>query len=99
MPFAYDVLTDHQLVAEALRITFKWFRYPHIQKVLMYETLSETEFNFMEQWTFQPNVFLDISSYLDKKIDTMKIFENERDVPTPLSKKWKNHAVPGSITG
>ena len=46
IPFAYDVHTDHQIIARALQSTFKWFRYPHIKKVYMYETPSETEFNF-----------------------------------------------------
>ena len=77
MPFAHDVHTDHQLVAKALQSTFKWFRYPHIKKVLMYETPSETEFNFIEDRTFCPNVFVDISSYLDNKVETMKIFNGE----------------------
>ena len=45
MPFAQDVHTDHQIIANAIQSSIKWFRYPSIQKVLMYETLSETNFN------------------------------------------------------
>jgi N-acetylglucosamine malate deacetylase 1 len=86
MPFAYDVHTDHQIIAKAMQATFKWFRYPHIQKVLMYETLSETEFNFIEKRTFSPNVFVNISDYLDEKIDTMQIYESEiAEFPFPRS--------------
>ena len=40
MPFCGDVHTDHQIIAKALQSTFKWFRHPYIEKVLMYETLS-----------------------------------------------------------
>ena len=88
MPYAYDVHTDHQLIAKALQSTFKWFRYPYIKKVLMYETPSETEFNFLGNRAFQPNVFIDISGYIDKKIDAMKIFESEIcDFPFPRSEK------------
>ena len=88
IPFMYDVHTDHQLVTKALQSTFKWFRYPHIQKVLMYETLSETEFNFMEERTFRPNVFMDITHYLEDKIETMKIYASEMDkFPFPRSEK------------
>ena len=88
MPFAHDVHTDHQLVAKALQSTFKWFRYPHIKKVLMYETPSETEFNFIEGRTFCPNVFVDISNYLDDKINVMNIFDSEMDkFPFPRSEK------------
>ena len=88
MPYAYDVHTDHQIIAKALQSTFKWFRYPHIQKVLMYETLSETEFSFIEKSIFNPNVFVDMSGYLDDKIETMKIYESEMgDFPFPRSEK------------
>ena len=88
MPFTRDVHTDHQLVARALQSTFKWFRYPYIKNVLMYETLSETEFNFVEDRNFWPNVFIDISHYLDDKIEAMKIFDSEiGDFPFPRSEK------------
>ena len=88
IPFSYDVHTDHQIITKALQSTFKWFRYPHLKKILMYETLSETEFNFLENRIFRPNVFMDISEYLDNKIDAMKIFESEMgDFPFPRSEK------------
>lgn len=88
MPFACDVHTDHQFIAKALQSTFKWFRYPHIKKVLMYETPSETEFNFMEERNFRPNVFVNISHYLDDKIEAMKIYNSEiGEFPFPRSEK------------
>ena len=88
MPYAYDVHTDHQIIAKALQSTFKWFRYPHIRKVLMYETSSETEFNFIEKRKFSPNVFVDISYHLNDKIETMKIYAGEMgDFPFPRSEK------------
>jgi len=102
MPFAHDVHTDHQLIAKALQSTFKWFRYPSIKKVLMYETLSETEFNFIEDRAFRPNVFMDISEYLDDKIDTMKIYDNEiGEFPFPRSEKTMRSlaALRGSQSG
>ena len=88
IPFAHDVHTDHQLISKAFQSTFKWFRYPFIKKVLMYETPSETEFNFMDQRKFMPNVFNNISEYEDKKINTMKIYDSEiDDFPFPRSEK------------
>jgi len=88
MPFACDVHTDHQIIAKALQSTLKWFRYPHIKKVYMYETPSETEFNFVEKRAFRPNVFVNISLYIDDKIETMKIYDGEMgDFPFPRSEK------------
>ncbi len=88
MPYYNDVHTDHQLIAKALQSTFKWFRHPSIKKVLMYETLSETEFNFLSNKAFRPNVFVDISEYLNNKIETMKIYKSELGIhPFPRSEK------------
>lgn len=88
MPFAGDVHTDHQYISKALQSTCKWFRYPHMRKVLMYETPSETDFNFIDSTAFSPNVFVEISSYLDEKIETMKIYESEMgEFPFPRSEK------------
>ncbi len=88
MPFVCDVHTDHQTIANALQASIKWFRYPSIQKVLMYETLSETDFNFITYRAFHPNVYVDISKYLDDKIETMKIYTSEfGEHPFPRSEK------------
>ena len=102
MPFAYDVHTDHQLIAKALQSSFKWFRHSHIRKVMMYETLSETEFNFIDKRAFVPNIFFDISKYLDEKIDTFKIYSSEiGEFPFPRSEKCLRSlaALRGSQSG
>jgi len=88
MPYAYDVHTDHQIITKALQSTIKWFRHHHLQRVLMYETPSETEFNFMGKNTFNPNVFVNISNHLNDKIEAMQIYESEiGDFPFPRSEK------------
>ncbi len=88
MPYAHDVHTDHQVIARAVQSTVKWFRYPHIKKVLMYETVSETEFNFIDKNSFRPNVFINISEYLDNKIEIMNIYKAEiENFPFPRSEK------------
>ena len=54
----------------------------------MYETPSETEFNFVENRVFRPNVFVNISRYIDDKIEVMKIYANEMGKsPFPRSEK------------
>ena len=43
----------------------------------MIETLSETEFApSTKEDSFIPNVFVDISKYIDNKIEIMKIYKN-----------------------
>lgn len=84
-----DIHTDHQIAARAILSCTKSFRYPFIKKVLMYECLSETEIapQFQENM-FIPNVFCDITKYIDDKIDTLNIFQTElQKVPLPRNEE------------
>lgn len=85
-----DIHTDHQISSKVIISCTKSFRYPFIKKILMYECLSETEMAppFPES-IFVPNVFSDITEYIDKKIDIMKVYESEVQSP-PLPRNLKN---------
>ena len=84
-----DIHTDHQVTFQAIMSCSKNFRYPFIKKILMYETLSETEFApALNEFTFTSNVFIDISEYFRKKLDIMKIYDSEimsSNLPRSLS--------------
>jgi LmbE family N-acetylglucosaminyl deacetylase len=84
-----DAHSDHRIVFDAVLSCTKSFRYPYVKKVLMYECLSETEFApILPERVFQPNYFVDISNFLDKKIEIMKIFDSELgEHPFPRSIK------------
>jgi len=59
----------------------------------MYETLSETEFApALVENAFIPNTFVDITDYIDTKIEIMKIYETEI-MPDPLPRSA--HAIKG----
>lgn len=82
-----DIHTDHQISFQGIISCTKNFRYPFIKKILMYETLSETEFApALFEYTFTPNVFADISDYFHKKIEIMNIYGPEvMEAPYPRS--------------
>ena len=81
-----DIHTDHQVIADTAMACFKSFRYPYINKVRSYETISETEFTIKENTVFQPNLWIDISNFLEEKIEIMKLYESEiGDPPFPRS--------------
>lgn len=84
-----DAHSDHRIVFDAVMSCTKSFRYPSIKRVLMYECLSETEFApTLPERVFQPNYFVDISDFIDKKIEIMKIFNSELgEHPFPRSVK------------
>ncbi|GAB6076184.1 PIG-L deacetylase family protein [Desulfurobacterium crinifex] len=75
IPFYDDAHSDHRITYNALVPFLKSFRYPFIKKVLMMEIISETDNQF--KGNFKPNVFVDISDYLEKKIEIMKIYKTE----------------------
>jgi LmbE family N-acetylglucosaminyl deacetylase len=87
LPNQSDVHTDHQIIFKATYSCTKNFRYPFIKEILMYETLSETEFApAVISNVFIPNVFVNIEEYFDKKVQIFKIFESEvMDDPFPRS--------------
>lgn len=77
VPHRGDVHTDHRVVFDAVAACCKWFRHPSVQRVLAYETLSETEFGLDSQSGFQPNVFFDISNFLERKLELLQIYKSE----------------------
>lgn len=87
LPHRRDAHTDHSVVFDAAVSISKWFRYGFVERVYVYETLSETDFDLApDSLGFRPNVFVDISSSIDRKIEIAKIFQSEFSVhPFPRS--------------
>ena len=78
LPFENDIHSDHSIVFDAAASCTKSFRYPYVKKVMIYETISETEFSIRpDKEQFKPNLWIDISDYIDKKIEIMSLYESE----------------------
>ena len=78
LPFRRDVHSDHKVIFDTGLAVTKSFRYPSIQKILCYETLSETDFdNFPDSFGFKPNYFVDISDWINEKISIAKLYSDE----------------------
>ena len=78
LPFKGDVHTDHQVAFRAAYSCTKSFRYPSIKKIAMAETLSETEFAIgIKEDSFIPNMFVDITDFIERKIEIINIYKNE----------------------
>ena len=82
-----DAHSDHRIVFDAVMACTKSFRYPYIKRVLMYECISETEFApALIERVFIPNYFVDISEFLERKLEIMSIFKSEVELhPFPRS--------------
>ena len=89
LPFKGDIHTDHKKIFNAAYSCTKSFRYPFIKKIYMMETLSETDISLnIKDESFMPNTFVDISDFMDKKIEIMNLYDGELgDHPFPRSVK------------
>jgi LmbE family N-acetylglucosaminyl deacetylase len=77
LPHRADAHSDHRVVFDAATACTKWFRYASVRRVLAYETISETEFGLNAGCTFQPNCFVDIGQFLERKLEIMAIYQSE----------------------
>ena len=90
LPFLHDAHSDHRAVFAAAYSCTKSFRLPALRKILMMETPSETEFApAIPGRAFTPNVFVDISPFLERKLEIMKLYDTELG-PPPFPRSLEN---------
>lgn len=86
VPHRGDVHSDHRATFDAVVACAKWFRYPSVSRMLAYETVSETEFGLSRETAFVPNVYVDISAHLDRKLEILQTYRSEiHEFPFPRS--------------
>jgi LmbE family N-acetylglucosaminyl deacetylase len=77
-PFVGDIHVDHQLVFRSVMVASRPHQAVYPKTVLAYETLSETNWNAPYVTPpFAPNVYIDISDHLEKKLAAMKKFTSQ----------------------
>jgi LmbE family N-acetylglucosaminyl deacetylase len=89
VPHRADVHGDHRCVFDAVIACTKWFRFPSICRVLAYETISETEFGLGGFGVFQPNYFVDITEFIEKKVKLISTYRSEIGTP-PFPRSVEN---------
>ena len=75
-----DVHSDHRVVFEATMSVLKpFYSAKHgVKKVLSYEVLSSTDAMPANQArAFVPNVFVDVTEFLEEKLEIMSLYESE----------------------
>jgi len=89
LPFRGDAHSDHAATFDAVTACCKPFRNRQIRKLRIYETLSETEFaTSPDTRSFEPNMWVNITDYLEEKIAIMKIYNSEMEAsPFPRSEE------------
>lgn len=81
--YGYDANSDHRLTFNAVIAATRPIPCGCVRNVLSFETLSSTEWRFIE--TFQPNFFVDIDPYIDTKIAAFDCYflTEGREFPFP----------------
>lgn len=87
VPYRNDSHSDHAAAFDATVACCKSFRQPSVRRLLAYETLSETEFGMRtDDAGFRPNVFVDTTAYIERKLEMMRLFAGEMaEFPFPRS--------------
>ncbi|MCB0700172.1 MAG: PIG-L family deacetylase, partial [Chitinophagaceae bacterium] len=99
LPFPWDIHKEHNVAFEAALACTKVFRNSFVKRVFLMETPSETDFtpsNVVNPFT--PNVFVDISEYVDEKLDIMRIFESEV-LPHPFPRSIESLRALSTVRG
>lgn len=78
IPHRGDIHRDHQIVADAAMVALRPCGEYKARRILAYEVLSETDWNIPNtQNAFIPNVYEDITEYLNFKLMAMKGYDSQ----------------------
>jgi len=82
----HDINIDHRILYNATITATRPISNTSVKSVFSFEVPSSTEWNFPS--SFSPNVFVDISKELPKKLKAMETYKSElRKFPHPRSKE------------
>lgn len=97
--FVNDVHSDHRVAFDAVYSCTKSFRFPFIERIYMMETLSETEFALsIPAKTFLPNVYVDITDFIDRKLEIMQLYPKEL-MPEPFPRSLSSIKALARVRG
>ncbi|MFC1613353.1 PIG-L deacetylase family protein [Patescibacteria group bacterium] len=87
IPFAGDINQDHRATYQACMVVFRVINNFSPKKILCYEVPSSTDANQVQNFEkFNPNYFVDINKYINKKVKALKFYKNElKEFPHPRS--------------
>ncbi len=78
LPSACDTHHDHGVIFKAAWNCVKSFRYPFVKEVYSMEIPSETDFaDNVSTTPFVPNCYIDISDFIEKKIEILSVYKSE----------------------
>ena len=81
-----DLNIDHRRTCEAVLTACRPVNSNRVKSIYGFETPSSTEWNFIYEAPFMPNVYFDVSETLEAKVEGMECYRTERtEYPHPRS--------------
>jgi len=78
VPHWGDMQLDHRITTETAMVALRPKYGNNVKRIYAYETLSETGLNTpTAENAFIPNVYEDISEFLDKKLEAMRFYQSQ----------------------
>ena len=78
VPHWGDMQLDHRITTETAMVALRPKYGNNVKRIYAYETLSETGINTpTAENAFIPNVYEDISEFLDKKLEAMRFYQSQ----------------------
>jgi LmbE family N-acetylglucosaminyl deacetylase len=91
IPNKSDVHSDHRVVFQAAFACTKAFRCQSIKKILMYETISETDYApAIADSMFIPNYYINITKYFERKVSILKTYYSGEIKLSPFPRSISN---------
>ena len=89
IPHRGDMHLDHKMIVDACMVGLRPRGKQVVSRIYAYETLSETEWDIPNVVNaFIPNVYVDITKHIDKKIKAMKLYKTQIcEYPDPRSEE------------
>jgi len=79
-----DLNIDHRLTYQAVMTATRPMQDQCVKEIYTFEIPSSTEWSF--DYSFKPNIFVDISDMIDLKLQALNCYESEmREFPHPRS--------------
>lgn len=72
-----DLNVDHRIAHQAVMTACRPLPGSSVKEVMTFEIMSSTEWNSANHHPFVPNCFVDISNYMEKKIESLEAYSLE----------------------
>ena len=81
-----DLNIDHRIANSITKVLCRPLENNFVKKLISYEVLSSTDWNFSENEHFSPNYFINITEFMDKKITAINSYTKEmHEIPNSRS--------------